>query len=488
VIAHSAQARPPLGRWLAVLGGVLLIVYASLAFILPSLPRIVAAEPASPLIDRIGFWKSVAMLPLPRGDEVFAVIIVGAAFAAPAGYLAALRCVWRRPATRRPVFIIVGYGVVFWLAFVLALPDTNGDLYVYLAFQRVWLLHGANPYVVPPANFPADPILLYADPSWMHMVTPYAPLWMYMDVALGKFVGDDILLGVLGQRVLFFVCGLASLALIWKILGRLNPDQRLTGLVLYAWSPVVVSKGQAHTESVMVALMLLGVFWATGRRDRLALLSLTLSALIKLVTAPLLISYLLREWWTRSRVGAFWGAALVLTALVLAFAPLWTGWDMLWRLTKDPMSTTYGGQLSARRLAVAPGLIALIVWASWSGRGSLPALLRGWCLVVLWFSVFLAPQGLIYYLVTLCGIVAVVDSFAIVAAATAFVCGSWLSFILFDTGLGFSGAGGIVNLLVHYGALGAIVLILLWRRRSGVFQRVAALATQQRLHRKTTRG
>jgi hypothetical protein len=456
------------------LGAILLCVYASLALVLPALPRVVAAEPASPLIERLDLWRGLAMLSL--GDGAFAPIVVGAALAAPMSYLAALAAVWRRPATRTPVFVVVACGLVFWLLFVVALPTANGDLYVYLAFQRVWLVHGANPYMVPPANFADDPILMYADPTWMTMVTPYAPVWVYLDAALGKLVGSDIVLGVLGQRVLFFACGVVSLALIWKILGRLTPDHRLTGLVLYAWNPVVVSKGQAHTESVMVMLMLLGVYWATRSRSHLAAFSLTLSALTKLVTAPLLVSYLLREWWRRSHAAALGGALLALVVVAFAFAPLWTGWEMLWRLAKDPMSTTYEGQFSVRRLAVVPPLLVLMLWASWRGRSDPCALLRGWCLVLLWFSVFLAPQGLIYYLVTLCGIVAVVDSWPIVASAMTFVCGSWLSFMLFDQGLGLGASWRFVNLFLHYGALVVVVLVLLWRRRPRLVCRAAQRA------------
>ena len=471
-IASAEPARGANSGWLALLGGVLVPVYASLAFVVPALPRIAATEPASPLIDTLGFWRAVASLPISQSDDAFGAIIVAAALLAPAAYLGALRIVWRRPATRAAVWTAVGFALVFWVTFVLALPDSNGDLYVYLAFQRVWLVHGVNPYIAPPASFPTDPILLYADPAWMQMVTPYAPVWTYLGMAVGKLVGPDIILGVLGQRVLFFGSGLLSLTLIWKILGRLNPDLRLTGLVLYAWSPVVVSKGQAHTESVMVALMLLGVFWASRHRAHLALVSLTLSALVKVVTAPLLVSYLLREWWSRPRGRAVWGTALVLAVVVLAFSPLWTGWELLWRLTKDPMSTTYEGQFSLRRLVVIPPMLALVVWATWYGRRSLPALLRGWGVVMLWFSAFLAPQGLIYYLVTLCGIVAVVDSLPIVAAATAFVCGSWVSFMLFGSGLGFDPSWRVVSLLVQYGPCGAIVLGTLWRRRRAIHDHV----------------
>ncbi len=451
--------------WLVALGVCLFVVYGGLAFLLPSLPRVISAEPASSLIDRLGFWQTVVALPLPRGDLVFAVIVVGTAIAAPAGYLAAFLIVRRRPVTRGALITVAGFGVVFWLAFVLALPDASGDLYVYLAFQRVWVLHQANPYLVPPASFRDDPILLYADSNWMHMVTPYAPVWTYLDVGLGKLLGGDILLGVLSQRLLFFVSDLASLALIWKILGRLHPAQRLTGLILFAWNPVVVSKATEHTESVMVALMLLGVCWASCHRDRLAVLSLTLSTLVKLVTAPLLASYLLSEWFRGRRTPAVWAVALALIVVGLAFAPVWTGWEMLWRLTKDPMSTTYGGQFSGRRLAVAPGLFALIVWASWRGRGNLPAQLRGWCLIMLWFSVFLAPRGLIYYLVTLCGVVAIVDSIWIVAAVISFSCGSWLSFMLFDQGRGLASGWSVLDRLIQYGPLAVVLLVFLWQRR-----------------------
>ena len=449
--------------WLAGLGAGLCLVYGAMAFLLPSLPRVMNAERASPLINGLGFWRSVVALPLPRDDLVFAVIVVGAAVAAPAGYLAALLLVWRRPATRGAIITVVGFSVLFWLAFVLALPDITGDIYVYLAYQRVWLLHEANPYLVAPASFPSDPILLYS--SGARLVTPYAPVWTYLNLGLGKLVGGDIVLGVLGHRVLFLVCCLASLGIIWRILSRLDPARRLTGLVLFAWNPVVASKATEHTEAVMVALMLLGVYLASDHRERLAVLSLTLSALIKLVTAPLLVSHILSVWFRGWRGPAVWITAFAFIVVVLAFAPVWTGWEMLWRLTKDPLSPTYEGLFSARRLAVAVGLLALIVWTSWRGRDNLSVQLRGWCLITLCFSVFLVPRGLIYYLVTLCGVAAIVDSGWIVAAVVSLSCGSWLRFMLFDQGRGLVSDWSVLDRPIQYAPLGLVLLVLAWQRR-----------------------
>jgi len=84
---------------------------------------------------------------------------------------------------------------------------------------------------------------------------------------------------------------------------------------------------------------------------------------------------------------------------------------------------------------------------------------------MLWFSVFLAPRGLIYYLVTLCGVVAIVDSIWIVAAVISFSWGSWLSFMLFDQGRGLASGWSVLDRLIQYGPLAVVLLVFLWQRR-----------------------
>jgi hypothetical protein len=80
--------------------------------------------------------------------------------------------------------------------------------------DRVWNLHGANPYLVPPAAVGDDPILCFADPNWVQFGTPYGPTWTVLSTLLAHLVGDDIVRDLLAFRLVLFGGGLASVALI----------------------------------------------------------------------------------------------------------------------------------------------------------------------------------------------------------------------------------------------------------------------------------
>ena len=40
------------------------------------------------------------------------------------------------------------------------------DVYSYAAYGRIAAVHGANPYVATPADFPSDPVVAFVGPKW----------------------------------------------------------------------------------------------------------------------------------------------------------------------------------------------------------------------------------------------------------------------------------------------------------------------------------
>jgi len=408
------------------LGSVSLLFYLAANFLIPQSPRYMAHSSAV-LIQRLALWSAISRLPVPDLHTALAVISIGTATTVFTLICYTLALWLSRRAGVNPVNlgIVLGFPLLFFATSFLTLPNNTFDLYSYILWARVFNVYRANPYLTPPATFGNDPYLPFADPSWNQVTVPYGPVWTYLSVLWQGWAGEDIVGNLLSLRALLVGFNLANVALIWKILSRLNPAYRLTGLVFYAWNPIVVLKGQKHVEPVMVFFLLLSVYLYITDREWHALMALTLSALTKFVTAPLLIVYLFFLWRNRSvRVAAI-GAGLVAALVILTFLPVWEGWEMVLRLASDPGTTRPGSLFTRRRLLFSPGFLVTILWTSWQGRGTIDDMLRGWGIVLLWFSLFLMPTTYAWYLLSLIAIVALVDS-ANITAMTVTLCFSAL--------------------------------------------------------------
>ncbi len=412
-------------------GIALLILYASVLFLLAGSPAYMAQTRAD-LIPRLPLWTAAARLPVawPMAQLALQAGVLLFCLLAMAAYISALVWVWKRRSDNRSVIIVVTFTLAFWGLSVFALPTWSSDIYAYVFQARGQALHNLNPYATPHSIVQAvllrDPFIAYiADLEWAHPA-PYGPAWVQIAASWQRLMPDDVVGNLLGFRTLFFVSNLFNLGLIWKILGRVNPGHRLTGIVFYGWSPVVTLFGQEHLDPVMALFALLGVYFTTQRRHWLSLLALTVSALVKFVTLPLVLAQLVSSWRHGSLRRAAAGAALVGIIGLLAFVPFWQGWDMVFILTRDPASASSASLLTTRRLLFAPGFVAAIVWAGWRGTRRTEDLLEGWAFILLWFALFLMPTFYVWYTITLIAVASLVASVRILAGTLA-ICFSALA-------------------------------------------------------------
>jgi hypothetical protein len=175
----------------------------------------------------------------------------------------------------------------------------SSDIIDYASHGRVASLHAANPYIVPPANFPSDPFSTLG--AWPTVVTVYGPLWTRIDAAVtGALPSADVAVLALAYKAVALVSVLASAALIvwivrsWNSIG-LTTASPVVALAMWVWNPLVNVElvGNAHNEAVMILLVLVAfalLTTATRRARRTlywlaALTSLWLSALVKFVPA-----------------------------------------------------------------------------------------------------------------------------------------------------------------------------------------------------------
>jgi hypothetical protein len=239
----------------------------------------------------------------------------------------------------------------------------SSDILDYASHGRVAGIHAANPYVLPPAAFPSDP--LSGQGAWANVVTVYGPLWTDIDAAI-----TYVLAGASSVQLAFAYKGLglasqlACIGLIWWLAGRwnslgLSDVPRTVPVALWAWNPLVNIElvGSAHNEDFMTVLVLAAfalLTWAAPasicrvRRNILwvaAVVCLGMAALVKFV--PAAIGAIVSLVWIRSAPTPM---RRVRRALVLVAAIVLVSGVISWPWLDSPavagpvLNLTAGGQ------------------------------------------------------------------------------------------------------------------------------------------------
>jgi hypothetical protein len=210
------------------------------------------------------------------------------------------RSATERSATdRRAVAVVLGGAIAQHALLVFLLPPVlSQDLYHYAAFGRMVAFSGFNPYTTPIEAVPYDPVTNLAD--WRSLTSHYGAFFTWASAGAAWLGGDSPV------KTAWAFKGMAALANLAAAFGahqlaRLDSkvDSKASGLVaatLCALAPafVIESAGSGHNEALMMALALFGVVWWREGRVVAAAVALTLSLLVKFITAALLLLLLVR--------------------------------------------------------------------------------------------------------------------------------------------------------------------------------------------------
>ena len=212
------------------------------------------------------------------------------------------------------------------------------DIHSYIAYGRVPVVYGGNPYIDPPILYPDIYVENIAKP-WRFNTSLYGPVWagisaalVWMAEGLGKAPWAYLLLFKLCITAAFLGCT----ALVHALAARLRPGRETLAAVAFGWNPLILAEGpwNVHNDMVMLFGTLLG-FWLLARgRPLLGLVPLMAAVLVKWVVFLAVPLYVL-VWMRRSasvrvrarRLGA--SVLLASTLGVAAFAPFWGGEDTL---------------------------------------------------------------------------------------------------------------------------------------------------------------
>ena len=167
-------------------------------------------------------------------------------------YLAVLACAGRLRA-RWVLATVVVVDVVFFLS----PPLSYTDVFNYLNYGRMGVLHGLNPYTTIPALEPHTDATFQLS-NWHHLSSPYGPLFTLLTYALVP-LGVHASFWVL--KLLLLAAALAIAALVHRAAALLGRDP-VRAVAFVALNPLVLvwGLGADHNDFFMVALLALAVY------------------------------------------------------------------------------------------------------------------------------------------------------------------------------------------------------------------------------------
>ncbi len=152
---------------------------------------------------------------------------------------------------RRLVWTTIVVGVA---AFAFSPVLLSQDVYSYLSYARLGIVHGLDPYSNPPAAVPSDPV--YLDVGWDEETSAYGPLFTLLTYPLGWFpVGTAIAL----LKVAAALCVLGLAALTSRLAASRGVDP-IRAAAFVALNPLVLVHvvGGAHNDAMVVLLTFVG--------------------------------------------------------------------------------------------------------------------------------------------------------------------------------------------------------------------------------------
>jgi len=208
-----------------------------------------------------GLWPG-----LPRDTTMLRYLFTGLIVAMYVAYVAALK-----HAPRLPARWVIGAVLAVHAIFLLSPPLTLTDVFNYINYGRMEVVHNLNPYTSIAILEPhGDPSFTLS--NWHQLLSPYGPLFTLLTFAV-------VPLGVAGSfwalKCILAAASLATIFLVWKCARLLGRDP-VAAIVLVGLNPIVLvwGLGGDHNDFLMVFFIVLGFYLllrarAIGaRRDR----------------------------------------------------------------------------------------------------------------------------------------------------------------------------------------------------------------------------
>jgi len=168
-----------------------------------------------------------------------------------AGLLALARPGAVRPISKRWAIILIGtlHAIVFAGPILI-----STDVFSYIAYARMGVEHGLNPYLHGPAAIAGDPVFQYVGHDWRRVATAYGPLYTLLSYALAPL---GVVGALWGMKLEALLASVATLVLSWRCARQRGLDPLWAILVVGA-NPlyVIYGLGGAHNDLIMLLAMM----------------------------------------------------------------------------------------------------------------------------------------------------------------------------------------------------------------------------------------
>ena len=225
-----------------------------------------------------------------------------------AGYLLALSGARRLPGRWVVGSIVAAHAIV-----LLAPPLLLTDVYNYVSYAKLGVIHHLNPYVHPPRAARHDSIYPYA--TWHYQATPYGPLFTLATYPLAR-LGLPAAVWIL--KVGTVLASLGCVGLLAACGRRLGRSPAVCAIA-FGLNPllIVYGVGGVHNDFLMMVVLLAGLLWLLQGRAIAGGAAAVAAIGVKLSAAPMALFVLLSG---RPRRLVAFGAAGAAVLLVALFA------------------------------------------------------------------------------------------------------------------------------------------------------------------------
>lgn len=211
---------------------------------------------------------------------------------------------------------VIGTVVVAHVLFLLGPPLMSTDVFNYVDYARLAVLHHLSPYSHVPAEAPQD--ALYRFVHWRHTHAAYGPLFILGTYPLG-FLSPAAAVWTL--KTVAAVCSLGCAALLWRLAGR-SERAPVVVLAVFGLNPLLLvwGVGGAHNDLLMLLFMLGGVVLLAEKRWAAGGVGLVVAAAIKATAGLALVFAFVGSAERRRLLRGVIPAALAMSVIaVLAF-------------------------------------------------------------------------------------------------------------------------------------------------------------------------
>jgi alpha-1,6-mannosyltransferase len=296
-------ARTGTRQWTPVLGAAcaLLLLAATAEIVLDGA---VGHSPLIPKSPEIAGWLQGIGERLGFRVFLIAVLVFTAAYA---GLLALGRGISKRWAI---VLIAALHAIIFVGPILL-----STDVFSYIAYARMGVEHGLNPYLHGPIAIAHDPVYKYVGQDWKHVDTAYGPLYTLLSYPFAPLGVNG---AVWGMKILALLSSAGTLALTWRC-ARLRKLDPVVAVLVVGANPlyVIYALGGAHNDLIMLLMMMAAVSLTFARRDGAAAAMVVAGALVKATVAALLPFMILAR---RRRAQIFGALAALGLGVLLGYA------------------------------------------------------------------------------------------------------------------------------------------------------------------------